>query len=144
MKGTACLIALLLLLGCPAIEQRFDFDGDGVEDQLDCAPEDPAIYPDADDPYGDGQDTNCDGLDGLDADGDGYPGNEDLQDQPELWDCNDSDETIHPGADLLLPDFFVPRANSSRRSARRSSPRVDASLFSRSSSGGPPSGQASG
>ena len=43
-------------------------------------------------------DTNCDGLDGLDADGDGYPGNEDLQDQTDLWDCNDADPDTYPGA----------------------------------------------
>ena len=76
MRSTALLALLtLLLLGCPDIEPRFDLDGDGVEDQLDCAPSDPLTYPGADDPYGDGVDTDCSGTDGLDFDGDGYPAN---------------------------------------------------------------------
>jgi len=101
---SALLTAILILTGCPNQSGLYDFDGDGYIDAEDCGPEDPDVYPDAPDPYGDGIDTNCDGLDGLDADGDGYPGNEDLQDQPDLWDCNDSDPDTHPGAEDLPDD----------------------------------------
>lgn len=48
-----------------------DVDGDGAGPRLDCDPEDPSFHPRAPDPVGDGVDTNCDGLDGVDADGDG-------------------------------------------------------------------------
>ncbi|HHO54176.1 MAG TPA: hypothetical protein ENK18_25720, partial [Deltaproteobacteria bacterium] len=43
-----------------------DGDGYGIGCDLgdDCAPTDPGISPGAADPYGDGLDTNCDGLDG--------------------------------------------------------------------------------
>jgi hypothetical protein len=78
----------------------YDYDGDGVTDANDCAPSDPAVYPGAPDPAGDGIDTNCDGVDGIkgvtgagtisDNDGDGYaaPG-----------DCNDHNSSVHPGAE---------------------------------------------
>ncbi len=106
MRGLPLLLLLvsLHLTACPAGNVEYDFDGDGWDDSDDCAPEDATINPDADDPYGDGVDANCDGLDGLDADGDGYPGNEDLSDQPDLWDCNDADPDTHPGAEDVPDD----------------------------------------
>lgn len=69
-----------------------DFDGDGVSDATDCAPEDATIFPGAPDPPGDGRDTNCDGVDGVaddDLDGDGVAAAED---------CDDDDPTVYPGA----------------------------------------------
>ena len=47
----------------------FDFDGDGSLDEDDCAPDDPAVYPDAEDIFADEIDQNCDGADGTDYDG---------------------------------------------------------------------------
>ena len=58
----------------PAFIDRFlttkDWDGDGYEKTIiyggeDCRDSDPAINPSADDPLGDGIDSNCDGVDGY-------------------------------------------------------------------------------
>ena len=75
-------------------EQNEDLDQDGfrVEDG-DCNDEDPNVSPSALDLYGDGVDQNCDGMDGIDGDKDGFAsvisgGN----------DCNDQDSLIHPNA----------------------------------------------
>ena len=106
-RTTACTLAfaaLALTLGCQNVA-RFDFDGDGIEDSADCAPEDATRYPGAPDLWGDGIDQNCDGGDGIDGDGDGYPGNPELADE-EFFDCNDSNAEIHPGADELLEDGY--------------------------------------
>jgi hypothetical protein len=88
-------------------------------DSTDCDDGAPAIHPGADE-YCDGQDTDCDGIldedEALDAgrwyedvDGDGYgdPGSStEACSQPTGWlgasvatDCDDTDPTIHPGAD---------------------------------------------
>jgi hypothetical protein len=56
---------LLLATGCTR-DDTFDFDGDGVADDLDCAPSDPDVYPGAPDVGGDGIDQDCDGEDGED------------------------------------------------------------------------------
>ncbi len=72
-----CVGIALLALGCGSTgEVLQDFDGDGSLDANDCGPAEATIYPGAADAYGDGVDSNCDGLDGIDSDGDGYPGNE--------------------------------------------------------------------
>jgi hypothetical protein len=93
MKRLALLLSLLLV-GCPTSNTvRLDFDGDGALDADDCDPADPDIFPGTDDPYGDGVDQDCDGLDGLDADQDGWVANVDG-----AADCNDGDPTVHPGA----------------------------------------------
>ncbi len=67
-----------------------------VGDDTDCDDSSDAVYPGAPDPYGDGIDSNCDGADGVDSDGDGEPpiGVGGL-------DCDDGDPSIHP----LAPDF---------------------------------------
>jgi len=74
-----------------------DTDNDGVNDAQDCAPNDPDVHVGAPDPFGDGRDTDCDGFDGVDRDGDGYPSNVDALDP--LRDCDDTDPAIHPGAE---------------------------------------------
>lgn len=50
--------------------------------------------PGAADPFGDEVDSNCDGSDGVDLDGDSWAGNA----PEELRDCNDSEPTTYPGA----------------------------------------------
>jgi hypothetical protein len=96
----------LFLCGCAALGAwgcasegggDTDFDGDRSPDAVDCDPADPDTYPGAPDPYGDDVDQDCDGYDGIDRDGDGYPANEELAGE-EVYDCNDNDSSIHPGA----------------------------------------------
>ncbi|MBJ94920.1 MAG: hypothetical protein CMP23_10680 [Rickettsiales bacterium] len=97
-RGTLCLAVAIFGFGCgPTSEVLQDFDGDGSQDSSDCDPGDAAIYPGAPDSYGDNIDQNCDGFDGLDADGDGYPANEDLS-EPALYDCDDNNPNVNPGA----------------------------------------------
>lgn len=93
-------LSLVILLALPGLgcgctgEMLYDFDSDGSLDADDCQPADPSIHPAADDPYGDGIDQNCDGADGVDLDGDGYPSNLEVGDP--LLDCNDSDAALSP------------------------------------------------
>ena len=89
------VLLALLALGCSSPgEVLQDFDGDGSLDADDCDPADGSVHPGADDPYGDGVDQNCDGGDGVDLDGDGYPSNLEVGDP--LLDCNDSDAALSP------------------------------------------------
>ena len=100
MRRPVCLLLSLCgaLIGCAdTAGNLYDFDGDGVQDSEDCDPADPTIHSGADDPFGDDIDQDCDGGDGIDIDGDGYPANEELAGQ-EVYDCNDNDSAIHPGA----------------------------------------------
>ncbi len=92
------LSAVVLLLGCPERALVLDFDGDGVADNEDCNPEDDGVYPGADDEVGDGVDNNCDGVDGLDNDQDGFASVGTGGD-----DCNDADLTINVAA-TEIPD----------------------------------------
>jgi predicted outer membrane repeat protein len=65
----------LALAACTPNAVFFDTDGDGAADHEDCAPEDPQVYPGAQDQVGDDLDSNCDGIDGVldcDADDDGH------------------------------------------------------------------------
>ena len=57
----------------------------------DCDDSSSAISPLASDMVGDGDDTNCDGLDGVDADGDGHAADWSLGD-----DCDDTDSDVNP------------------------------------------------
>jgi|GEM_PF-2779394 len=88
---------LLMAFGCSNLgPTNFDFDGDGSLDEDDCQPADPTIFPNAPDPEDeDGVDSNCDGHNGVDSDGDGWASN---ATEPDKRDCNDEDPLIHPNA----------------------------------------------
>ncbi len=101
------LLVVLTLAACGCfmeIDTWSDRDADGVADEADCAPDDPTTHSLAADPHGDGEDTNCDGVDGTDFDGDGYPGNADGEDTSDVLDCDDGDDTVHPGAEDVEGD----------------------------------------
>ena len=105
------LVSFLVLAACSGGE--VDSDEDGVPDAEDCAPEDPAIYPGADETCND-VDDNCDGevdnnpIDGNsyygDADGDGHYGDVDVVQACsipsgygfEALDCDDTNPNIYP------------------------------------------------
>lgn len=74
-----------------------DLDGDGftVSDG-DCDDDDDAYYPGANDISGDEKDQDCDGIDGVDADHDGFASQ--ASGGP---DCNDADDVIFPGAEEI-------------------------------------------
>ena len=91
------LLFALLLLGCPG-EDSDDFDGDGVSDATDCGPADPTIGPGFVDPWGDAIDSDCDGSDGLDRDGDGFASNATDTDEQRNRDCDDTSVLTFPGA----------------------------------------------
>jgi len=106
-KTLAGLVLALSIGGCVGSGSNlYDFDSDGSLDEIDCGPADATVFPGADDPYGDDLDQNCDGIDGIDQDGDGYPAQdlnfspEDPEDMP-LWDCVDSNADVHPGAEEI-------------------------------------------
>ncbi len=97
------MLLLSLFLACPTdtpkptdtgdtVEAGPDTDGDGVPDSTDCAPDNNNIYPgNFEIPYN-GVDDNCDGIDVMDVDGDGYNGTGGGGD-----DCDDSNPEIHAG-----------------------------------------------
>ncbi len=80
-----------------------DGDGDGFASRDaggdDCDDEDPLFYPGAPDDWYDGRDTNCDGLDDFDQDGDGF---QTAAFNPEGGtgggDCQDANPDMFPGA----------------------------------------------
>ena len=106
MRGSAAL-ALAVVLGCGG---GSDFDGDGALDEVDCAPEDPTVYPGAAEVCDDGVDQDCDGLvdlldpdcwirnGALDDDGDGDGWTE------EDGDCDDTRPQVHPDAEETCGD----------------------------------------
>jgi len=89
------LLFSVLLAACPTLSD--DVDGDGFPDQADCGPTDAAVFPGADDPI-DGVDTDCDGLDGINRDGDEFAANGDPPD------CDDSNPGVFPGAADVFGD----------------------------------------
>ncbi|HJN75430.1 MAG TPA: right-handed parallel beta-helix repeat-containing protein [Myxococcota bacterium] len=81
-----------------------DDDGDGYKpSDGDCDNDDASVYPGATDTWYDGVDSDCDGADDYDADGDGFR-HESGGDPPEETDCDDTDGTIYPNADEVLDD----------------------------------------
>lgn len=95
-SGTLRMVGPSLRLELPLSGRTAeDSDQDGSPDSLDCAPTDPARYPGAADPCGDGLDQDCDGRDSLDCDGDGA--------LPPL-DCDDTDSAVFPGASDVVVD----------------------------------------
>ena len=92
LRSTAALVALFAIVALTACTgSYYDFDGDNVADADDCNPGDPNVSPLAPDPYGDLLDTNCDGVDGVDGDGDGWAAGQG-------GDCDDSNTATHPEA----------------------------------------------
>ncbi len=77
-----------------------DADGDGFEAADDCNDDDASVNPDAEDTVGDGVDNNCDGIDGLDTDEDGYASITSGGD-----DCDDTNPDRNPGATEVEGDF---------------------------------------
>ncbi len=67
-----------------------------VGNDQDCDDTDPAIHPGATETWYDGVDTDCDGDDDFDQDGDGWP--------VDAGDCDDLEPTTHPGADEVCGD----------------------------------------
>ena len=70
----------------------FDVDGDGYTPiDGDCDDQNPDVHPEATDVVGDGVDQDCDGIDGVDADGDGY-----ASEASGGEDCDDQNPDVHP------------------------------------------------
>ncbi len=79
---------------CAENPSACDQDEDGYMDDEDCDPRDSDTHAGATEiPY-DGADQNCDGEDLADVDGDGFDSTEVAGGD----DCDDGNETVHPGA----------------------------------------------
>lgn len=115
-------LLFLLAVGCGKSDGKkkdraVDADRDGFTEDRDCADDDPLVHPDAEDLFGDGEDSNCDGVDGVDEDGDGQASvdsggldcddddpdvvgaDDDGDGSPSCVDCDDFDPEVFPGAD---------------------------------------------
>jgi len=103
MRVAAPLLATLLVTAACTAQGTPDFDGDGIADSVDCGVSDPEVYDGAPDPWGDGVDQNCDGVDGMDGDGDGWPRQDAGMGAEDAYDCDDSNAAFHPGQ-TEIPD----------------------------------------
>jgi len=86
----------------PLITPTSDADGDGSFDCVDCAPNDPSIYPGQAETCGNGVDENCNGFDDFpDVDGDGYIDVNCIDESTGLPgdDCDDTNSFMNPGVD---------------------------------------------
>ncbi len=89
----------ITLRGAPIV----DGDGDGYPSTEagggDCDDDDPNVNPGAEDEWYDGDDSNCDGADEYDQDGDGFQTYL-YNDEPSAMggDCQDANPDMHPGA----------------------------------------------
>jgi len=104
----AVSLTVLLAVGCRNPEMSYDYDGDGWDDESDCAPQDATIHPDAAE-VADCIDNNCDGdvdegTELADDDGDGFCEGGDLGDGEivccdgsHTGDCDDADPSRAPG-----------------------------------------------
>jgi hypothetical protein len=74
-----------------------DCDGHGsiLDGGDDCDDGDASVFPGADEIWYDGRDSDCDGADDYDRDGDGHRPAA-WADDGDLVDCNDADASIHP------------------------------------------------
>jgi hypothetical protein len=91
-----CRSSLDCLMGPESDLAAVDNDNDGSTFEEDCNDSNADINPASDDSYGDGIDSNCDGTDGIDSDGDGF--------SVEGGDCNDDDSDINPAAQEIWYD----------------------------------------
>jgi hypothetical protein len=85
-------LPVLALVGCAYVSREeylsyWDEDEDGWPLDEDCAPTDPAVFPFAADPRGDGCDSDC--GEEPDADGDDWPDAADCApDDPSIFPCS--------------------------------------------------------
>ncbi len=75
-----------------------DADGDGYPESEDCNDAAASVNPGAEETWYDGIDSDCDGADDFDQDGDGVRG------AGEGGDCDDENAAVYPGADELCND----------------------------------------
>lgn len=105
IRVAAATTAMLFIAACfPVRGEReptavVDEDDDGYEEDDDCNDEEPSVHPGAEEiPY-DGVDQDCDGVDPVDLDGDGWDAV-----QAGGFDCDDEDSAVHPDADEIPYD----------------------------------------
>ncbi len=97
-KGLVALLPVLLGACVSSTENSSsladDFDGDGFRaSDDDCDDSDAAVYPGADEVAYDGVDQDCDGIDLVDVDGDGWE-----SDAVGGSDCDDANSDVNPAA----------------------------------------------
>jgi len=96
------LASFAALTGCGSAD---DFDKDGTDDALDCAPEDPAVHPGATEQCSNGIDDDCNHA--IDAEDSACAGDDDVADDdtsPGDDDTSPGDDDDDDGDDDTLPD----------------------------------------